>query len=281
MKYIHLLRLKHSVKNALIFLPLFFGREMLSVALFFRVFLAAMAFTCACSFVYILNDLRDIEKDRKHPVKCKRPLASGAVSIKTGKQIGVIMLAGAYIILFSAKMPLYAYVWLTVYIVLNILYSFKLKNVALVDIAILTSGFVIRILYGSAVTGIVISDWMYLTIFSASLYMALGKRRNELRNSEGGQTRAVLKKYNYAFLDKCMYVALTMALVFYSLWVISEYTGTLMILSIPIVVFICLLYSLIIEGDSQGDPVEVILNSPAIVLLTAIWGILVSFCLYF
>lgn len=281
MKYIHLLRLKHSVKNALIFLPLFFGGGMLSAALFFRVFLATMAFTCACSFVYILNDLRDIEKDRKHPVKCKRPLASGAVSIKTGKQIGVIMLASAYIILFSAKMPLYAYVWLTVYIILNILYSFKLKNVALVDIAILTSGFVIRILYGSAVTGIMISDWMYLTIFSASLYMALGKRRNELRNSEGGQTRAVLKKYNYAFLDKCMYVALTMALVFYSLWVISEYTGTLMILSIPIVAFICLLYSLIIEGDSQGDPVEVILNSPAIVLLTAIWGILVSFCLYF
>lgn len=281
MKYLKLLRLKHSIKNILIFLPLFFCGKMLSTALFSRAILAAMAFTCACSFVYILNDLRDIEKDRKHPVKCKRPLASGAIPVKTGKQIGVIMLAGAYVILFAAKMPLDTYMWLTVYTILNVLYSIKLKNVALVDIAILTSGFVIRIIYGSVVTGIAISDWMYLTIFSASLYMALGKRRNELRTTEGGQTRAVLKKYNYAFLDKCMYVALTMALVFYSLWVISEYSGTLMILSVPIVIFICLLYSLIVEGDSQGDPVEVILSNPALVLLAVVWGILAGYCLYF
>lgn len=170
---------------------------------------------------------------------------------------------------------------MTAYVILNILYSMRLKHIALVDIAILTSGFIIRIIYGSVVTEIAISDWMYLTIFSASLYMALGKRRNELRNMEGDKTRSVLKKYNYVFLDKCMYVTLTMALVFYSLWVILEYSGTLMILTIPILIFICLLYSLIVEGNSQGDPVEVILSSPVIVLLSVVWGALTGVCLYF
>ena len=108
MKYIQLLRLKHSVKNVLVFLPLFFGGRLFSEALLFRTILSVVAFACACSFVYIQNDLRDIEKDRMHPVKCKRPLASEAVSINTGRTIGVVMLAGAYVILFVAKMPGYA-----------------------------------------------------------------------------------------------------------------------------------------------------------------------------
>lgn len=279
--FIKLLRLKHSVKNVLILLPLFFGGQILAVDLLIRTLFAVVSFTCACSFVYIVNDLWDIEKDRLHPVKCKRPLASGEVPVMIGIIIAVAMIFFSYIFLFIGRFCVKAWICLSIYVGMNILYSVRLKTIALVDIAILTSGFVIRIIFGSAVTGIPISDWMYLTIFAASLFMALGKRRNELKKLEGLQTRAVLKKYNYAFLDKCMYVSMALALMFYSLWTISEYPNTLMIATIPIVVFICLLYSLIIEGESHGDPVEVILSSPMLIALSVCWMMLVGYCLYF
>lgn len=276
---IKLCRFKHSIKNSLIFLPLFFSGRLLETKLLVSTIISAIAFTFVCSFVYIFNDLQDIEKDRNHPTKCTRPLASGAISLQQGKTIAWIMITLGYAIIIASRLGIYAIILVSLYIVLNILYSSWLKNVRLVDIIILTSGFILRVLFGSAVTNIPISNWMYLTIFFASLFMALGKRRNELRDSDGRESRTVLKKYNYAFLDKWMYVSLSLALMCYSLWAISEYTGVI-IISIPIVVFICMLYSLIVEGGSQGDPVEVILSNPSLIILGIIWGVLISCCLY-
>ena len=101
---------------------------------------------------------------------------------------------------------------------LNLLYSFGLKNVPVADIAILVSGFLLRVLYGSSITGIEISKWLYLTVIAMSFYLGLGKRRNELEKHGGESTRKVLEAYNKNFLDKNMYMCLSLAIVFYSLW---------------------------------------------------------------
>lgn len=279
--YIKLLRVKHYIKNLLILLPVFFGRSFWHIAQLGSITAAFIAFCFTSSCVYILNDIQDMEKDRNHPVKCKRPIASGRIPVKNATAVLVVLALISVLILVLSKIPLKAVGLLALYVILNILYSCGLKNIVLADIAILTSGFVLRVFYGSVVSDIPVSDWMYLTVLTASLYMALGKRRNELKKSAGDATRAVLEKYNYAFLDKCMYLSLTSALIFYSLWAILEFPGNYIIkFSIPLIIAISMLYSLIVEKDSDGDPVEVILGSKGLLILVSIFGVLMLACLY-
>lgn len=145
------------------------------------------------SAVYILNDLKDIESDRKHPTKCSRPLASGKISPSQGVACMLICLAVAAGISVYLK-NVAAAVCLGIYFLLNIAYSFGLKNMPIIDIVILASGFIIRILYGGFIADIEISSWLYLVVTTGSLYMGLGKRRNELKAHN--DTRKVLKYYN-------------------------------------------------------------------------------------
>lgn len=278
--YIKLFRVKHYIKNLLVFLPLFFSRNIFAFPLLARAAASFVVFSLASSCIYILNDIRDADKDRKHPVKCRRPIASGRISVRAAVAAAAAAFVLAVLLIVLAKLPLPAVGYLSLYMVLNILYSCGLKNRALIDIAILTSGFILRVLYGAQVVGIAASDWMCLTVLMVSLYASFGKRRNELAAVGDGDTRAVLKVYNYAFLDKCMYLALTAAIVFYSLWVISEFPNSLMILTIPFVIAICLDYSMILESGSMGDPVEVVLGNPGLIVLAVCWAGLVMFCLY-
>jgi 4-hydroxybenzoate polyprenyltransferase len=164
---------------------------------------------------------------------------------------------------------------LALYFALNLGYSFGLKNIPIVDISILVAGFLIRILYGAFVTGITISNWLYLTVIALSFYFALGKRRNELKQV-GGETRKVLKAYPLNFLDKNMGICLTLANVFYALWSMDEktrafYENDYLIFTVPIVLLITLKYSLDVEGDSDGDPVEVLLRDKVLLGLCVLY----------
>ena len=170
------------------------------------------------------------------------------------------------------------------YLVLNILYSFGLKNVPIVDIVILASGFIIRIVYGAVITQIEISNWMYLTVMSGAFYLGLGKRRNEVIK-QGDKARKVLKKYNKEFLDKYMYVCLTLSIVFYGLWTIDgknlvRFGNNYMIWTIPLLMIILMKYSLIIEGDSYGDPVDIILKDKFLLSLILLFAIIIILLLY-
>lgn len=260
---------------------MFFGGEFFYADQFVPMIVAFIAFCFTSSSIYILNDIKDIEKDRMHLIKRLRPIASGKISIRRAIEVLVFLVLFTISILALANISLEAVALLILYVILNILYSYGLKNIVLADIAILTSGFVLRIFYGSLVSNIPISDWMYLTVLAASLYMAYGKRRNELKNTVGNCTREVLEKYNYAFLDKCMYLSLTAALIFYSLWAILEFPGNhIIVFTVPLIFAISMLYSLIVERDSDGDPVEVILGSKGLLILIGIFGILMLMCLY-
>lgn len=147
----------------------------------------------------------------------------------------------------------------------------------ILDVALLVSGFLLRVLFGSAITGISISAWLYLTVLSVSFYLALGKRRNELGCAQD-ETRKVLKFYTYAFLDKNMQISMALAIMFYSLWSIDAAPG--MIWTVPLVICLCLKYSLTIEGDSTGDPVEVIYQDKALLILGAVLAVAILAIIY-
>lgn len=278
--YIRLLRPKHYLKNVLVLLPLFFSGRFFEGQLLIKAAAGFAAFCLLSSFIYIINDVRDVESDRRHPTKCKRPIASGAVSIHSALVIAAVLFAAATAICILMQFPLNGGVCMAAYLVVNLGYSFGLKNVPILDVALLVSGFLLRVLLGSAVTGIVISNWLYLTVVSVSFYLALGKRRGELRR-QSGTTRKVLKYYNNEFLDKNMNICLTLAIVFYSLWTADAANAqTHLIWTVPLVICLCLKYYLTIDGNSDGDPIEVIFQDKVLLALIAAFAILTVVLLY-
>ena len=239
-----LIRVKHWVKNILIFIPLLCS-GLINYSNVLDCIIGFFAFCFASSFIYVINDIKDIEKDKLHPTKRNRPLASGKIKKSTAIYIAVLMLILSISIntlINNNILNISLYILLS-YIVINILYSFGLKNIAIVDIILLASGFILRVYYGAAIINVAVSDWLFLTILSGSLFLGLGKRKKELINSE--KSRKVLQEYNEAFLDKFQYVTLGLMLVFYSLWVIEQDIKYLSF-TIPLIIIIFMRYFLII-----------------------------------
>ncbi len=276
--YFKLLRINHYLKNFLVLLPLVFSSELLDFSKLKIAVLGFIAFCLTASIVYIINDLKDIENDKKHPVKKNRPFASGKVSKVEGIIILIVLtlivLGLSYFIGFEHWIAL---LLLGVYLLLNVFYSFGLKNVPIVDIVILVSGFLIRVVYGAQIIDLTVSNWMYLTVISASFYMGLGKRRNEIIK-QGNKSRKVLKYYTKEFLDKNMYVFLGLCIVFYALWAVDPTTinklgNNLMIWTVPFIMIILMKYSLNVEGNSFGDPVDVILHDKSLLAIGALYAL--------
>lgn len=251
------------MKNVLIFVPCFFGIKLFDLSTIYQTLIGALSFSLMSSVIYIINDLCDYEKDRKHPYKCKRPIASGAISKNKAKAIAVIIMLISILLLWVANSCVFLKnsTWIYIlYFLLNILYSvFKIKNFPLFDVCILASGFVLRVFFGAILNNITISSWLYLIIVFGALYLGLAKRRGELKDSKTTEKRSVLKYYSLDFLNQNMYMALTISIVFYALWCAEnpQYPGILW--SIPILVLIILRYNFLVEQEnSSGDPVEVI-----------------------
>ena len=283
-RYFKLMRMRHYVKNLLVLIPLACSGQFLLPAKLLASLEAFFIFSVLSSAVYVINDIRDLEKDRFQPTKCKRPLASGEVSVRSA--IILLLLLLLIVIIFSTLFcQPSATVLLILYFSLNSAYSFGLKDVPLVDVAILASGFWIRIWYGAIVTGIAISNWLYLTVIALAFYCGLGKRRNEQRQLRTESTRRVLKAYPRSFLDKNMNMCLTLANVFYALWSMDETTIELyrnrpVIFTVPIVLLITMKYSMNIEGDSNGDPVEVFFHDKVLLFLCAVYILIMFIILY-
>lgn len=277
--FIKLIRPHHYIKNLLIFLPIIFSKNILNITLLNNTIIGTIAFSLMASIVYIINDIMDVEADRKHEKKKLRPIACGDVSIKSACLIATILFViSVGLNLYIIRANRIANILFFGYLFMNILYSIKLKHIPIVDIVILALGFLIRVLYGAAITGIEISNWLYLTILSLSFYMGLGKRKNEFKKM-GNKGRKVLHYYNQAFLDSNMYICMALAIVFYSLWCIGISTN--MVWTVPFVIVICMKYSLNIEGDSLGDPVDVILGDKVLFLLAFVYAIIMLGAIYF
>ena len=281
---IKLLRIKHYIKNGLVFLPLFFSMNLFNGDLFLRCILGFCAFCAISSVVYIINDIRDVGKDRLHSKKRNRPIASGLISVRLAFITAVVLIGVACFLLFMLGSVIGA-LFALLYVIVNILYSFGMKNIPIVDLILLVSGFVIRLLFGGVIAGISVSTWLFMTVICAAFYMGFGKRRGEIL-TEGENTREVNKLYSNEFLDQQMTVFMTLILVFYSLWCViiipeSGFKNPGFEWSMILVMLIFIRYTYNVKRSSDGDPVSVLLGDPMLIVLTLIYCIYITVVIYF
>lgn len=206
MDYLRLIRIKQWLKNLFVFLPIFFAGKILDLHLLLNSIVAFFSFSFIASSIYIINDYIDIEKDKMHPEKKNRPLAAGKIRINHA------IIVFLFLVLASYFMGYLIHSWgviliISVYFLMNLAYSFKLKQIAIIDIVIIALGFLLRIYMGGFATNLPITVWAILVTFFLALVMALGKRRGELINVQlTGETRKALDGYNLQFID----IAITM-----------------------------------------------------------------------
>lgn len=284
---LRLMRPKHYLKNVLVFVSLIFSKNLFNFPLFLQVFAGFITFSLLSSVVYIVNDIRDVEADRKHEVKCNRPIASGAVTIPKAVVLAAALFAAAICInVFVCGSVLLTTIIMAIYFVINLGYSLGLKNIPFLDVFLLVMGFLLRVLYGAAIINDAVSSWVLLSVISISFYLALGKRRNEiLKIGESGDTRKVLKFYSFNFLDKFMYLCLAISIVFYALWsadsdVITRYGTDKLVWTVPLLIIIMMKYSSDIESDSHGDPVDVIVKDKILMCLAAVFVSVIILMVY-
>ncbi len=271
-KYLDLIRIKHWIKNILIFIPIISAR-ILDCNNILRCCLGWISFCFLSSFIYIINDLKDLEKDKMHSRKRNRPLPSGRIKKNTATVIAILMISCSLIIntIVNGNIINIPFFWLLGYLIINILYSFGFKNLIIWDVMILATSYIIRIYYGASLVDVQVSNWLFLTVLNASLFLGLGKRKKEMEQKEN--VREVLKEYNASFLDKFQYLCLALTLVFYSLWTIEQNIKYL-IITIPIITIIFMKYCLMIEKSDEGDPTTILYQDKSLLLLCGLYGIL-------
>lgn len=264
---INLMRPKQWVKNGFVLAPLIFSGSFLEADLVGRALLAAFLFCLASSAVYILNDINDIDLDRLHPKKSKkRPLAAGVVSIP----LALLLMAIIYSVLalswfFESKVITV----ITLYLVLNIAYSFLLKHQPVFDIFTIAFGFVLRVYAGAMALDVPVSSWMFITTLCLSLYLAAVKRRQELSQS-GAEGRKVLEKYTVSLVDRYAEMSATGALLFYSMFVMSSNPN--LIVTIPLVIFGLFRYWYVVEIQEGGEsPTDALLKDWQLLLTVLLW----------
>jgi len=274
------MRPRQWTKNLALFVGIVFAQQLLSLSSFERAFIAFVVFCLASSSTYLLNDLLDLENDRQHPVKRKRPLASGNLPASWAiVTIGILVLACAGLTLVIFSIPnrpqtdifaslggantLFA-LTVAAYLLLMTLYSVRLKHVVLLDVFIIASGFVLRILAGVVVIPVKISPWLYLVTILLSLFLALSKRRHELvlLQEEASNHRQILKEYSLPLLDQMITIVTAATLMAYSLYTFQGPTGNhRLMITIPLVLYGMFRYLYLVYMRMEGgSPEEVLLR---------------------
>ncbi|MEI9942627.1 MAG: decaprenyl-phosphate phosphoribosyltransferase [Chitinophagaceae bacterium] len=275
--YIKLLRPKDWAKNLFLFIPLFFAGEIFNVDKIINVLFGFAAFSAIASSIYILNDYRDIEDDRKHPVKCKRPLASGAVGKSTALVIaGILLVIGFGIAYFVRDKFLFI---LGIYFLINFAYSFGLKNISILDIIILSIGFVLRVKAGSVITYIALSEWIIIMVFLLALFMAIGKRRDDLilKMSSGVDMRKSVKGYNLELLNVLLALICAVIVVAYFMYTMAPETmknlGTyrLYYTCLFVVAGIMRYLQIIFVSADSGSPTKILYKDRFLQIVLILW----------
>ncbi|PQL92827.1 decaprenyl-phosphate phosphoribosyltransferase [Apibacter sp. wkB309] len=226
MGYLRLIRVKQWLKNVFVFLPIFFAGKILDMNLLLNSIIAFFSFSFIASSIYIINDYTDIEKDRMHPEKKNRPLAAGKIPINHAIIVFLFLVIASYFFGY------FTHSWgviliISVYFIMNLAYSFKLKQIAIVDVVIISLGFLLRIYMGGFATNLPISVWAILVTFFLALVMALGKRRGELINVQlTGETRKALDGYNLQFIDIAITMVSTCFVVCYIMYTLDPVIKT-------------------------------------------------------
>ena len=264
---VQLARPKQWIKNSFVLAPLLFSAEFMQPASAARALVAVLLFCGASSAVYVINDIRDVESDRRHPGKSRsRPLAAGDVSL----QAALALLAGLSVAtllggLFAPPvLPM-----LAAYVVLNLAYTFVLKDLPIVDVFGVAIGYVVRVYGGAQAIAVPVSGWMFITVLCLALYLTFVKRRQEL-GMNGSDSRRVLERYSLRLLDGCAGVSAAASFVFYVAYV--ALANPRLLFTIPVVVFGLWRYWYATDRSVEGDsPTDVVLADPWLLATVAVW----------
>lgn len=273
---IKLMRPKQWVKNGFVLAPLVFSGAFLNPGAVSHALLAVLLFCLASSATYIINDMHDIERDRRHPKKSKtRPLAAGIVSVPAA----LILLAGLYAALIWGWFVAPKVVMLiAAYLMLNLAYTFVLKHQPVVDIFTIAIGFVLRVYAGAIALDVPVSSWMSITTLCLALYLAAVKRRQELSQS-GTEGRKVLEKYSVSLVDRYAEMSATGALLFYSMFVMSAKPE--LVITVPLVLFGLFRYWFVVEALDGGEsPTDALLADWQLLLTVVLWVVACGWALW-
>jgi 4-hydroxybenzoate polyprenyltransferase len=281
------MRPKQWTKNVIIYAGLVFDGQLFILNAFARVTLSFALLCLAASTVYIINDLVDIERDKLHPKKKFRPLPSGQLPVPLAISAAILLPIFAIVIAWLYS-PVFSVI-LFIYIVINILYSFRLKHVVLVDVMTITAGYVLRVAGGAVVITVVkFSPWLYAVIALLALFLAITKRRQELLalGPSAGETRPIFKEYNLALLDEMLRTVSTSTLVAYILYTIESPSillanTKLALITVPFVLYGLFRYMYLIYVKGEGSaPDEVLLKDHPLQLAILLWGVSFIIVLY-
>lgn len=278
--YVKLARPNHYIKNLFVILPLFFAGKILDWSLLSKAIFAFIAFSLVASAIYILNDYRDIDSDRKHPKKKQRPLASGSVSKTTSLIIMVSLVVIGLTIMTSLNTN--ATLILVAYIMLNIAYCFKLKQIAIVDVSCIATGFVFRLFIGAIVTSVDLSIWIVILTFLLALFLGLAKRRDDLLIfvDTGEKMRKVVDGYNLQFIDAAMTImgsVVIVAYIFYAITAsetntIAHHTEYLYLTSVFVVLGILRYLQISFVEQNSGSPTTALLKDGFLQIVLLGWS---------
>ena len=270
----------HWIKNIFVFLPVFFGGALLNTTEVVAAALTFMSFSLAASAIYCLNDIIDVDADRAHPVKCKRPIASGAITIPQAYGMMTVSLLISIVLMFllpegHAKSILV----IIAYFVINVAYCLRLKEYAIIDVCIIASGFVLRILAGGYATGVHLSKWIVLMTFLLTLFLAFAKRRDDVlrMNTTGRAPRKNTSRYNLTFINQAITITGSVMVVCYVMYTVSPEiiaqfaTDKLYLTSILVILAILRYLQISVVDEKSGDPVKVALSDRATQLILLAW----------
>lgn len=276
------MRPKQWTKNLLVFAGFLFTLEQQHAMQFFRVLLAFALFCLVSGAVYIFNDVIDAERDRHHPAKRKRPIASGCVPISIAVIFAAILVIAS--ILAGFYLDLYFGLVLLAYLVLTSAYTLHLKHIVIIDLLVLAGGFVMRAIAGALVVHVLISPWLLLCTTLLALFLGLAKRRHEIVILEEGATnhRKILDEYSVDFLDQMINITSAAALMAYSLYTFSEFSETAskhpyMMVTIPFVIYGIFRYLYLIHTkNAGGHPEQVLLDDKPLLVNIILWASVVA-----
>lgn len=279
------MRPKQWSKNLLVFAGFLFTIEKSPPGDFWRVMLAFMLYCMISGAVYIFNDTVDVKRDRHHPVKRKRPIASGQVPVGVAAVFAVFLtavsLAGGF------RLSPYFGLTLVVYMLLTSAYSFKLKHVVILDLLVLASGFVIRAVAGAVAIDVAISPWLLLCTTLLALFLGLSKRRHEIviLEEDAANHRKILDEYSVLYLDQMIIITSATALMAYSLYTFSGFSDTAtshpyMMVTIPFVIYGIFRYLYLIHTkNAGGHPEQVLLDDKPLLINIILWAVAVALVL--
>lgn len=266
------MRPKQWYKNGLVFIGIIFSANLFQLSLWPNVILAFLAFCALSSSVYIINDISDIEKDRIHPVKKNRPIASGRLGVNLAMAIAFLLIfAGIFASMYlGATFAAIA----ALYLASSIAYNLVLKDVYLVDIFTISFGMVLRAVAGCVAIAVTVSPWLILCTFLMAIFLALAKRRHELvlLNSDAGKHRAILKKYSVPVLDSLLTITTASLIVSYSMYTFISGRPYLM-LTIPFALYGLFKYTDNVYNKSMGGEPELMFKDLSMIACIVLWGI--------